>query len=167
MRNTFFAAYFDKVIAGEKGDLAVCEALYGAMAEKLRELRAGKRSRLSPEQDVVISHIVCHRAVRDVLRRKFGPELECLVLITPREVLAERRMARIQKVAGRRGLTIDQLAQSYPGTGTTEERIAVAMKRCVPAEPLEENEERTYGIFVSKGMDEAAVMVAARARLGL
>lgn len=35
------------------------------------------------------------------------------------------------------------------------------------AKPLEENEERTYGIFVSKGMDEAAVMVAARARLGL
>ena len=163
----FFAEYFDKIIVGEKGDLAVCEALYGSMAEKLRELRAGKRSGLSSEKDVVVSHIVCHREVRDVLRQKFGPDLECLVLDTSREVLTERRMARIQKVAESRGLTIDQLAQSYPGKGTTEERIAVAMKRCVPAEPPEANEERTYGIFVSKGMDEAAVMVAARARLGL
>ena len=163
LRENFFTEYLDKVIAGEPGDLSACDELYGAMAASLCKLRAEGLS----EQCVVISHIVCYRPVRDVLRRVFGPELECLILLTPREVLVERRMARMEAVAAARCKTAEELAMSYPGQGTAEQKIQTSLKRCIAAEPRADGEERCYQMEVTRDMDELAVAELAQACLGL
>ena len=135
---------------GNKPDISVWKPFYTLFSNEII-----KQRKIYPNKNMVISHAVYLREVRDLLRELLGNNLIFIILNTSTDLLLKRKLIYIEETAQRIGKTGKEYLKSL---GSSFEKATKTITMAYNGfETIQYNEMNTYQIDINQFMDVKCV----------
>jgi len=153
-----FVPSFQMMLSGQAFNEAALDEFYTAMAESINKTRAKY-----PGRDVIVTHAVFTKKVRDCLRRELGEDLETIILTMSPEILRHRVIDNLEAQAASQGITCEVFVHRLVPDGSKNfdqvvEEITQATRK--QPEPVESDERGVCVVSVVDGILNMQAKVA-------